>query len=254
MVNSDGDDEAKQELCRERGIDYVVLDREPAPGLAARSSTEVASRTSIPYRIDLAGGWLDQPWVSSLAPGPVVTLSLEPTHAFSLRGGMATSTRHGPCGCGVMRFHLAIPRSRQECSSASRILLVLRSLRLSRLSGHGNAGPESLYYDGEYWPQRIDSVLDEDVLSWLESHLQLVFLYPRPKGFSVLAETNVNAVQAGLLAPLCRPCLGVILARDPERMGYYLTAAFRMQISMFPAMAGPDIEGEIDKYLGEFSV
>jgi hypothetical protein len=33
----------------------------------------------MPYRIDLAGGWLDQPFVSRHYPARVVTVSIEPT-------------------------------------------------------------------------------------------------------------------------------------------------------------------------------
>jgi len=47
----------------------------------------------IPYRIDLAGGWFDQPFVSSVFPGSVITISIEPTTEFNERSGMATSTR-----------------------------------------------------------------------------------------------------------------------------------------------------------------
>ena len=54
----------------------MVLQREPHPGLAARSTTELRELQQIPYRIDLAGGWLDQPYVSEHYPGSVITLSI----------------------------------------------------------------------------------------------------------------------------------------------------------------------------------
>lgn len=38
-VNEDGDKGGKEEFCRERGIDYVVLQRSPKEGLTQRSST-----------------------------------------------------------------------------------------------------------------------------------------------------------------------------------------------------------------------
>ena len=52
------------------GIEYVVLQRTPAEGLKARSSTDLKAETCrIPTRLDLAGTWIDQPYVSYLAPG-----------------------------------------------------------------------------------------------------------------------------------------------------------------------------------------
>ena len=94
IVNEDGNIPQKERLCRELGIQYLVLRREPVSDLPARSTTELRSRETMPYRIDLAGGWLDQPFVSRLFPGPVLTVSLEATVTFNERSGMATSTRN----------------------------------------------------------------------------------------------------------------------------------------------------------------
>jgi len=50
----------------------------------------------IPYRMALAGGWIDQPFVSMhnpAPPGSMVVVGLEPTFRFMDRSGMATSTR-----------------------------------------------------------------------------------------------------------------------------------------------------------------
>src|SRR5258708_32998294 len=50
----------------------------------------------IPYRMALAGGWFDQPFVSRLNPAPpgsMVVVGLEPTCRVMDRAGMATSTR-----------------------------------------------------------------------------------------------------------------------------------------------------------------
>ena len=40
-VNEDGDKGGKREYCAERGIEYLVLKRTPAPGLQRRSSTDL---------------------------------------------------------------------------------------------------------------------------------------------------------------------------------------------------------------------
>src|SRR5512140_1020184 len=56
--------------------------------------TDVIGR--IPYRLALAGGWIDQPFVSRLnpcPPGSMVVVSIEPTFRFMDRSGISTSTR-----------------------------------------------------------------------------------------------------------------------------------------------------------------
>ena len=46
VVNSDGGSEDKRRVCEERGIEYVVLERDPHEGLEARSSTALKIRMS----------------------------------------------------------------------------------------------------------------------------------------------------------------------------------------------------------------
>ena len=95
VVNSDGGNDDKRRLCEERGMEYVVLERVPQQGLAARSSTDLKKTASqIPTRLDLAGTWIDQPYVSCMAPGWALTISLEPTFDIRERCGLSTSTRN----------------------------------------------------------------------------------------------------------------------------------------------------------------
>ena len=50
----------------------------------------------IPYRLALAGGWIDQPFVSRLdpePPGSMVVVGLEPEARYMERCGLATGTR-----------------------------------------------------------------------------------------------------------------------------------------------------------------
>src|SRR6188768_2395781 len=51
---------------------------------------------SIPNRLQLAGGWIDQPFVSKLnpkPPGSMVVVALEPTFRVMDRAGCASGTR-----------------------------------------------------------------------------------------------------------------------------------------------------------------
>ena len=95
VVNSDGGSEEKRRVCEERGMEYVVLQRDPHEGLAARSSTELKkSPCQLPTRLDIAGTWIDQPYVSCHAPGWAITISLEPSFEIRERCGLSTSTRN----------------------------------------------------------------------------------------------------------------------------------------------------------------
>ena len=96
VVNEDGFSPIKKELCKKLGIELIVLNRIPSAGLPERSTTSLRSenRSQLPYRIDLAGTWIDQPYVSKFNPGWAITLSLEPIVEYNERCGMSTSTRN----------------------------------------------------------------------------------------------------------------------------------------------------------------
>jgi cytidyltransferase-like protein len=104
VVNTDGGSEDKRRFCAERGIEYVELERVPDDGMTARSTTSLRTNvhSQLPYRLDLAGTWIDQPYVSEHGAGWAITISLEPTAEFMERGGMSTARRYrrfGPTSC-----------------------------------------------------------------------------------------------------------------------------------------------------------
>jgi hypothetical protein len=247
LTNEDGHSPAKEAFCRDRGIEYLVLKREPHAGLPARSTTALRSECLIPYRIDLAGGWLDQPYVSRFHPGPVLTISIEPTVEFNDRSGMASSTRHK----AVDMWRTAIPHGDPELL-AKQLFAFENPPGKQEIAGSQDAlgivlpGLNHLYYSGgEYWPSRIESIHDEEVLAWLETRLQLVTLGPRSGGYVVVEETRIDETGARALAAAAEDSWRAILARDAVRFGDAFRRSFEAQVSMFPRMLDEGIRAVI---------
>ena len=105
-----------------------------------------------------------------------------------------------------------------------------------------------LNYSGDYWPEKIESVYDEDIINWIEHHLFLVTLGPRHSSYSVLDNTNITEAGAKALAVAAEDCWSAVLAKDVEAFGKAFTASFDAQISMFPHMVNEDILAQIDVY------
>lgn len=249
VVNEDGNIPAKQDLCAAMGVEYIVLKREPYPGLAARSSTSLRALQTMPYRIDLAGGWLDQPWVSKFHPGPVLTISLEPTVEFNERSGMASSTR---------RTALNLWGPRLPAGDPEKLAWILfccdNPPGKTEISGSQDAiglifpGLNRAHYQGSYWPTRIDSVHDEAILQFIEGALYLVPLGPREAGFDVLSGTRIDQQGAKALADAAEACWEAMQGQDLTGFGRSLRAGFEAQIAMFPNMVVPSITRLIDRY------
>jgi cytidyltransferase-like protein len=255
VVNADGDSPAKRALCAELGVEYRVLPREPRPGLPARSSGELRRGVQMPYRIDLAGGWLDQPFVSRLSPGPVLVASLEGHAEFDHRSGMATSTRETalklwgprlPQGDPVELARLLFacenpPGKRPVAGSQDALGLVLPGLN-------------RLDYAGEYWPHTITPAADPDVPAWLERLIRLLPLGERPDGFDVFEGADVTAAGARGLARAADACWQAIAAHDPVALGRTVRESFEAQVALFPRMVSAAVEEAIatvrDRVLG----
>jgi cytidyltransferase-like protein len=249
LVNGEGHSSEKEELCKSLGIDYLILKREPYQNLIPRSTSELRLVDRLPYRIDLAGGWLDQPFVSQYHPGPVVTISLEPTLEFNRRSGMATSTRENareiwgtkmPQGdyekLAKLLFSYDNPPGTQTISgSQDSIGLVF-------------PGIAKAHYDGKYWPEYIEHNIKEELLHFVENNLYLIPLSPREEEYDVLADTQINMINAKSLAEAADDLWIAIQNLDIKSFGTSMRKAFEAQILMFPNMMNDSVKTLINKY------
>ncbi|MDR0908558.1 MAG: adenylyltransferase/cytidyltransferase family protein [Spirochaetaceae bacterium] len=249
FVNSDGHSVIKENFCKELGIHYIVGERIPHKDLPQRSTTSLREECLIPYRIDLAGGWLDQPEVSVLYPGAVLTISIEPDYEFNDRSGMSTSSRKK----AIDLWQIKIPPGDRE--QLAKVLFSVENPPGSKyISGSQDSlgivmpGLNKLDYNGSYWPEKITSILDDGILSWLEKRLWLLPLYPRYDGFDPLADTNINKAGAAKLSNAAGKCWEAMLAKDTGGLGHWMRESFDAQIAMYPNMVTPKILGLIQSY------
>lgn len=249
FVNSDGHSSMKENLCKELGIEYIVSQRKPHEGLPIRSTTALREECRIPYRIDLAGGWLDQPNVSSLYFGPVLTICIEPDYEFNDRSGMSTSSRKK----AIELWHVDIPSGDKE--QLARTLFCFENPPGTKyISGSQDSigitmpGLNRLFYNGDYWPSEIESVIDESVLSWIEKNLWLIPLYPRFDSYNPLENTNITEDGSKKLSEASEATWKAILNKDLVAFGKSMTASFDAQINMYPNMITPDISEVLESY------
>jgi cytidyltransferase-like protein len=249
IVNEDGNLPSKRDLCAQHGVDYLVLQRTPRSGLAARSTSNLRTVITMPFRVDIAGGWLDQPAVSKYYPGPVITVSIEPTVEFNDRSGMASSTRHS----AIELWGPRLPASDPE--KLSKILFRYDNPPGRRyISGSQDAigivfpGLAISHYEGEYWPSRIESCHEEPALRFIEQSLYMVPLGPRVPEYDVLAETCINRENAKALADAALGCWDAILNQDIRAFGQHFKDSFNAQVTMFPAMMNDIVSEMIAQY------
>jgi cytidyltransferase-like protein len=249
VVNEDGATPGKAEICKQRSIEYKVLNRIPYENLPVRSTTSLRGECTIPFRIDLAGGWLDQPFVSKYFPGSVLTISIEPTIDFNTRSGMSTSTRNK----AIELWRTALP-SGDRIKLAKILFTYENPPGTQTIAGSQDSlgivlpGLNKLYYDNNYWPEHIESVHDDETLDWIEDHLYLVTLGPRTSDYSVLAKTNIDKEGAEALAVAADAAWKAIQQKDLYAFGENFKKAFEAQIRMFPNMVDDEIMNQISLY------
>lgn len=249
VVNEDGHTPAKEILCSAKKIDYKVLKRIPHGDLPVRSTTTLRTECTIPFRIDLAGGWLDQPFVSKFASGPVITISIEPTISFNERSGMASSTRLK----AIELWHAGIPAGDRQ-QLAKMLFSYENPPGTKHVSGSQDSlgivlpGLNRLYYENNYWPSKIDSEYDEEILSFIEDNLYLITLGPRFSGYNVLENTKIDTSGAQALADAAEDVWNSVLNKDLKSFGRSFRQSFEAQIAMFPNMVDEEIMSTIEKY------
>lgn len=252
IVNSDGGSKTKRDLCRERGIEYVVLERIPEEGLAPRSTTSLRRdvKCHIPYRVDIAGTWIDQPYVSQYGAGWALTVSIEPTHEFIERGGMSTSTRNA----ARKIWPYELPEYNEEMMARLLFCFENDPGNEGHVSGAQDAigicmsGLNRHFYDGHYWPSRIESCHDEQILSWLERHICLVEMFPRRPGCSVIEGKDITPDKVRDLTDAAGRCWDAIMEMDLKKFAGAFRESFDAQLALFPAMMQPGVQGHIDRW------
>jgi cytidyltransferase-like protein len=250
IVNEDGHTPEKEQMCREAGIQYIVLKRIPYANLPARSTTALRSVRPMPYRIDLAGTWIDQPYVSKFHPGSAITASLEPAIEFNERSGMATSTRKK--AIELWNDHLPLENPEKLAKTLFRFD---NDPGTSEVSGSQDSigitmpGINKFHYEkGKYWPSKFESISDMEIIKWLEERLSMVTLWPRPDGFNVLSVTHINEENVRKLTEAADLAWEGLTAKNFSAFSKGFLASFDSQVRMFPKMMNVEIQKVIDQY------
>ncbi len=247
IVNEEGHTPEKKSLCTESGVEYVVLPRIPDEGLPVRSSSGTKKELRFPYRLCLAGGWMDQPWVSEVYPGSAVVAQIWPSMDFNNRSGLATSSRdigikiwgdRYPDGDSIQNAKILFgaenpPGTKYIAGSQDQLGLLL-------------PGVNGLYYNGAYWPEKIQSSVERDICDWLSDVIHLVPLKPRPDGYDPLKEMHLEKHFIKSLGEAGDSCYDSILKKDIRGLGKAMTETLIMWKKILPLTVPDDIFKEME--------
>jgi len=196
---------------------------------------------NIPYRMALAGGWIDQPFVSKLNPNPpgsMVVVALEPTCRFMDRAGMATSTRKivEKLWNGVLpdRDPMELIRELYEAENNGNE----RPSGSQDMAGIILPGVNRLDYDANskrgLFPKHVESCNDPDVAQWLEDVLYVLPVAQRPDGYNPLEEKRLDGHWVRRLSESGKTCFSAILAKDVEKLGVSLNESMKCWEALLP--------------------
>ena len=196
---------------------------------------------AIPNRLQLAGGWIDQPFVSRHnpePPGSMVVVQIEPNFRPMDRSGIASGTRAVAAGLWKGR----LPKRAPE--------LLVRELYQAENQGKAYPsgsqdmigliypGVNRLDYDfavnGGVFPAHIESCNSPRVARWLERVLHLLPIEPRPEGYSPLGEQNLEPNWVGRLGQAGKACYQAIVERDAAGLGAALNLNMKCWERLLP--------------------
>ena len=214
----------------------------------------------IPYRVALAGGWIDQPFISRLnpePPGSMVVVSLEPAFLFMDRCGMATSTRK----IAARLWPNGLPQDNP--AELVRQLYTLENRDKPEPSGSQDMagliypGVSRLDYDatceGGYFPCHVESNNDSAVAAWLEGALHFLPVAPRPEGYSPLGVKNLDPEWVRRLSQSGKGCYSAILAMDAAALGASMNECMECWEALLPhVVTHPGLPVDLKAVLGHY--
>jgi hypothetical protein len=196
---------------------------------------------SIPYRLQLAGGWIDQPFVSRhnpRPPGSMVVVQIQPDFRPMDRSGIAGGTR----AIAMKIWKGRLPnRPPQELA---RQLYEVENKGKAEPSGSQDMiglvypGVNRLDYDfavhGGVFPSHIQSCNSPQVARWLGRVLHLIPVEPRPDGYNPLGIKNLDPKWVARLGLSGRDCYQAILRMDAKALGASLNLNMKCWERLLP--------------------
>jgi hypothetical protein len=195
----------------------------------------------IPYRLALAGGWIDQPFVSRhnpQPPGSMVVVSLEPAFRFMDRSGLATGTRR----VATKLWRGRLPK--RPPAELTRELYKRENQGKAEPSGSQDMvgliypGISRLDYDfaanGGVFPAHIESLNDQRAARWLERVIHVLPVAPRPKGYNPLGRKNLEPKWVARLGQTGKDCFEAIRRRDLRGLGASLNECMTCWEKLLP--------------------
>lgn len=195
----------------------------------------------IPYRIALAGGWIDQPFVSRLnsrPPGSMVVVALEPTFRVMDRAGFATGTRE----IALRRWNGKLPN--RPPAELVRELYEAENQGKAEPSGSQDMigliypGINRLDYDfavqGGVFPAHIESIHSPRVARWLERVIHVLPVAPRPEGYNPLGEKHLSPRWIARLGQSGKDCFDAIRRMDAAALGASLNECMKCWATLLP--------------------
>ncbi|TWU39589.1 hypothetical protein [Novipirellula artificiosorum] len=196
---------------------------------------------SIPNRLQLAGGWIDQPFVSEHNPNPpgsMVVVQIEPDFRPMDRSGIASGTR----AIAMKIWDGQLPDLPLE--DLVRELYEVENEGKSEPSGSQDMigliypGVNRLDYDfqvqGGVFPCHVESCNRADVARWLEKVLHVIPVEPRPDGYNPLGEKHLDAEWAGKLGQSGQDCYDAIVRMDAKALGASLNLTMQCWATLLP--------------------
>ncbi|MGA2749299.1 MAG: hypothetical protein ABSG59_11030 [Verrucomicrobiota bacterium] len=195
----------------------------------------------IPNRLQLAGGWIDQPFVSKLnpqPPGSMVVVSLEPTFRVMDRAGCASGTR----SIATKLWKGRLPKRPRE--ELVRELYHAENDGQAEPSGSQDMiglvypGINRLDYDyavqGGVFPSHIETLVASEPARWLEKVLHLLPVEPRPEGYNPLGEKHLEPEWIARLGQTGKECFEAIERRNVEALGASLNQTMACWEKLLP--------------------
>lgn len=196
---------------------------------------------TLPNRLQLAGGWIDQPFVSRhnpRPPGSMVVVQIEPDFRPMERSGLASGTRavaevlwkgrlpKRPRDQLVRELYEAENHGRTE-PSGSQDMIGLIYPGINRLD-------YDYRVEGGVFPSHIESINTPRVAGWLSRMLHLLPVEPRPPGYSPLGERNLSPTWVARLGQSGKDCFDAIRRTDIEALGDSLNATMKCWATLLP--------------------
>jgi galactokinase/mevalonate kinase-like predicted kinase len=204
----------------------------------------------IPFRIEMTGAYMECCIVNRYHEGATIAMQIEADQEFHRKSGLASSTQYTASVMYGEKFPDNIEPMELACKLYMGEKRFLIHASTSDACSIALQGCSYIHYSiNGNWPDRIERIMDQASLRFMQENIQLYFTHERKKDHDLFAGSRCFYQGVRDIARSSEMCWEAIKNKDAQLLGQAFNLSYHAHRTMFPTYETDEMKEVRDRLL-----